>query len=78
MLGGFAGEGNLADDPRLYGPTKARAYHLRSVSPCAGAGNAAGWTADDIDLDGLRRIRGTTIDMGCYSFNAPGLLLMVK
>ena len=78
VLGGFAGEGNLADDPRLYGPTKARAYHLRSVSPCAGAGNATGWTADDVDLDGLRRIRGTTIDMGCYSFNAPGLLLMVK
>ena len=43
-----------------------------------GTGNAAGWTADDVDLDGLRRIRGTTIDMGCYSFNAPGLLLMVK
>ena len=78
VLGGFAGEGNLADDPRLYGPTKARAYHLRSVSPCAGTGNAAGWTADDVDLDGLRRIRGTTIDMGCYSYNAPGLLLMVK
>ena len=78
VLGGFAGEGNLADDPRLYGPTKARAYHLRSVSPCAGTGNAAGWTAADIDLDGLKRIRGTTIDMGCYSFNAPGLLLMLK
>ena len=65
-------------DPLLYGPTKARAYHLRRGSPCADAGDASVWTAADTDLDGLPRIRNGKVDLGCYSFNAPGFMLMVK
>ena len=65
-------------DPRLYAPTKARAYHLRAGSPCAGTGDATGWPKGATDLDGRPRTRGSTIDMGCYSFNAPGFMLMLK
>ena len=65
-------------DPLLYGPTKARAYHLRRGSPCADAGDASVWMAADTDLDGLPRIRNGKVDLGCYSFNAPGFMLMVK
>ena len=78
MLGGFEGEGNLDTDPLLYGPTKKRAYHLRAGSPCAGKGDPTGWTAADTDLNGLPRLRNGKVDLGCYSFNAPGLMLMLK
>ena len=67
-----------AEDPLLYGPTKKRAYHLRAASPCTGAGDATVWMAADTDLDGLPRIKNGKVDLGCYSFDAPGLLLMVK
>ena len=59
VQGGFEGEGNINADPKLYGPTKKRAYHLRAGSPCAGTGE-------------------NRADMGCFPFDAPGLLLMVK
>ena len=65
-------------DPLLYPATHKRAYHLKHGSPCAGAGDASVWTAADIDLDGLKRIRGNKVDLGCYSFNAPGFMLMLK
>ena len=65
-------------DPLLYPATHKRAYHLKHGSPCAGAGDASVWTAADTDLDGLPRIKNGKVDLGCYSFNAPGFLLMVK
>ena len=68
----------ISADPLLYAPTKARAYHLRAGSPCAGTGDGTGWPADATDLDGKPRTRGSTIDMGCYSYNVPGFMLMLK
>ena len=68
----------MAKDPLLYGPTKKRAYRLRTASPCVGVGDATVWTATDTDLDGLKRLRNGKVDLGCYSFNAPGLMLMLK
>ena len=65
-------------DPVLYPATHKRAYHLRHGSPCAGAGDASVWTAADTDLDGLPRIKNGKVDLGCYSFNAPGFMLMLK
>ena len=80
IQGAAADEGAhvMSVDPLLYGPTKKRAYHLRAGSPCAGKGDATGWTAADTDLDGLPRIKNGKVDLGCYSFNALGLLLMLK
>jgi hypothetical protein len=40
--------------------------------------DATGWPKGATDLDGRPRTRGSTIDMGCYSFNAPGFMLMLK
>ena len=68
----------ISADPLLYAPTKARAYHLRAGSPCAGTGDATGWPVGATDLDGKPRTRGSTIDMGCYSYNVPGFMLMLK
>ena len=68
----------MSKDPLLYGPTKKRACRLRAGSPCVGVGDATGWTAADTDLDGLPRLRGNKVDLGCYSFNSPGLMLMLK
>ena len=80
IQGAAADEGAhvMSVDPLLYGPTKKRAHHLRAGSPCAGKGDATGWTAADTDLDGQPRLRGGKVDLGCYSFNAPGLMLMLK
>ena len=78
VQGGFAGEGNVDRNPLLYAPTHKRAYHLRNGSPCAGTGDGTGWPKGATDLDGLPRTRGSTIDMGCYSYNVPGFMLMLK
>jgi hypothetical protein len=62
IQGGFAGEGNIDADPLLDD-----AGHLQVGSPCIDAGNSAA-VPDGVttDLDGDRRIRGTSVDMGAY------------
>ena len=68
----------LSADPKLNGPAKARAFMLRRGSPCVDAGDPSMWTAGDLDLAGNPRLRNGKVDLGCYSFNAPGLMLMLK
>ncbi len=65
-------------DPIFYPATHKRAYHLRHGSPCVGIGDATIWTAAGTDLDGLPRLHGGKVDLGCYSFSAPGFMLMLK
>ena len=43
-----------------------------------GRGDASIWTATGTDLDGQSRLRGSKVDLGCYSFSAPGFMLMLK
>ena len=68
----------ISADPKLNGPSKARAFMLRRGSPCVDAGDPSMWTAGDLDLAGNPRLRNGKVDLGCYSFNAPGLMLMLK
>lgn len=59
-----------------------RGGYLRSGSPCLGKGNPDYCAAYDTDLDGKPRlhVRGetTTVNMGCYENDPPGLMLMLK
>ena len=63
----------ISADPKFKGD-----YTLRWGSPCIGAGDASLWTAADVDLAGHSRRRSGAVDLGCYTFNAPGFLLLVK
>jgi len=60
--GGFPGEGNIDADPLLDATG-----HLQAGSPCIDAGNSAA-VPDGVktDLDGNRRIQGSSVDMGAY------------
>ena len=68
----------IASDPKLYAVGKPRAYHLRQGSPCAGVGDPSMWSADDLDLARNPRLRNSKVDLGCYSFNAPGFMLILQ
>ena len=71
-------KGNISEDPRLVTTRQHRGYPAPG-SPCADAGTASGWTADDVDLAGRPRLRDGKIDMGCYQIvPLPGLMLMLK
>jgi len=43
-------------------------YHLTEASPCVNVGNNEDITGELFDLDGLQRIQGGTVDMGCFEF----------
>lgn len=62
IQGGFPGEGNIDADPLLDADGR-----LQAGSPCIDAGNSAA-VPDGVttDLDGDRRIRGASVDMGAY------------
>ena len=61
-------------------PESENAFRLTRRSPARDFGCDVGLTADDRDLDGLSRVYGKAIDVGCYECHipSPGLLLMVK
>ena len=70
--------GNTPDDPKLRTVKRYRGYPSPAGS-CYEAGNATGWTVDDVDLSGAPRLRDGKIDIGCYqAVPLPGLLLMLK
>ena len=75
ILGGWAGAGNISDDPLFVSPGYWDAaghwiegdYHLLPPSPCIDAGDP-GYVVgpSETDLDGQPRILGGRIDMGAY------------
>jgi len=71
VQGGFAGEGNINEDPRL----RPDGYHLQASSPCINAGQP-GFTpvAGETDIDGESRIQNARVDMGADECQ-PGLIL---
>lgn len=42
-------------------------YALYKKSPCIDAGTDAGWSEDDVDLAGAKRLNGA-VDLGCYEW----------
>ena len=45
-------------------------YHLTEVSPCinVGSNSAINATGETLDLAGVQRIQGNTVDMGCFEY----------
>ena len=74
VQGGFAGAGNIDQDPLLAAPNRGD-YHLRSGSACIDAGNntaVPGWLAldfegDDRIIDG-DSVPGAVVDMGADEY----------
>ncbi len=60
---GLLGTGNLSDDPQFV--AGAGDYHLLSSSPCVDAGTNT-YAGGAFDMDGVERILGDAVDIGCY------------
>ena len=48
-------------------------YRLMDTSPCVGAGRDEYVLPGDVDLDGLPRIQGRHVDIGCYESSATSI-----
>ncbi|MCX7702973.1 MAG: right-handed parallel beta-helix repeat-containing protein, partial [Planctomycetota bacterium] len=55
----------LTNNPLFVDATN-RDYHLKKNSPCINAGNDSYISGVTTDLDGRKRIWGTSVDIGCY------------
>ena len=64
VQGGFAGTGNISDDPTLIDTNGGGSVQLWAGSPCVDAGILTG--APGTDLLGHPRPQGTKVDMGAY------------
>lgn len=67
VLGGFAGEGNIDEDPRFVDAGTAD-YRLTADSPCSDAGTVNATFRAERDLDGVWRPAGPAVDMGAFEF----------
>ncbi|NLV44216.1 MAG: hypothetical protein GXY07_06930, partial [Candidatus Hydrogenedentes bacterium] len=63
--GGFAGEGNIDDDPLFEDPENGELW-LQAGSPCIDTGTAT--YAPDQDIRGIHRPQGAGFDMGAYEY----------
>jgi len=67
------GIGNITNDPDLVDPAD-NDFHLQTNSPCINSGNNA-FTLLANDLDNNPRIKGGTVDVGAYEYQAPASVI---
>ena len=53
-------------------------FTLSDGSPCRDAGAYADWMATARDLAGNKRVRGKSVDIGCYEGPAVGLIMLLR
>ena len=68
-----SGPGNITSEPLFLDPASGD-FHLQSNSPCINAGNPSVVPAN-LDLDGVPRVTGGTVDIGAYEFQAATSLI---
>jgi hypothetical protein len=59
------GTGNITNPP-LFANFAGQDFRLSRSSPCFNTGNNQNWMPGTVDLDGTKRIRYGTVDMGAY------------
>ena len=59
------GEGNFTNNPR-FADWAGKNFRLAPDSPCVNRGMIQTWMADNLDLDGKKRIRYGQVDIGAY------------
>ena len=59
----WTGTGFVTNSPQFAG---AGDYHLRSTSPCVNSGTNRSWVVGALDVEGVERMLGGRVDMGCY------------
>jgi hypothetical protein len=69
----LAGTGNITSPPAFVN-FSGQDYRLSLQSPCLNAGTNLGWMAGAMDLDGKKRIRYGTVDMGAYEMIYDGTI----
>jgi len=65
VKGGYAGTGNIGDDPLFVDPSNDD-YRLSSTSPCINTGDPSFDYSGQVDLGGNRRVWADRVDMGAY------------
>jgi hypothetical protein len=63
------GAGNIAGPPSFIDEALAD-LHLRADSPCINSGNN-NYVSTATDLDGMPRVKGSTVDIGAYEYQNP-------
>lgn len=71
VQGGFAGEGNIAAEPKIVDPENGD-FRLYGGSPCIDAGVTE--EAPDMDIRGIPRPQGSGVDMGAYEYFGPTVI----
>lgn len=73
------GEHSIVGDPMFRSPER-HDFHVRNMSPCIDAGLLdPDWvTEDSLDLDGVARVRGRNIDIGCYESRRAGFAVVFR
>lgn len=53
-------------------------YFIQASSIARDAGMDVGWTSASVDLLGNKRVKGNTVDLGCYEYQTAGFMIIVK
>ena len=75
---GITSVDSINTDPMFVDATGAN-FRLQKKSPCVDSGIITEWMTAARDLDGVKRVRGPCVDMGCYEAAAnPGTLILLR
>jgi len=71
---GITGAGNVTNKPILFVDFTGQNYRLTVNSPCVNRGLNQDWMNNALDLEGRKRLRYGTVDIGAYEFINDGTI----